>query len=320
MSSTPRWSRPSPDPDPENNHASVTGTVAEKADLSIVKSTVGSPEVGGTFRYELRVANAGPGTARGLVVQDTVPPSLELVSTTADDWACGADATTGAIACALAELGAGQSAPVITIEVRVTPAAYPSVSNTATVAAVTPEDPDTTADNTSTVTVPVPALSDLSITKELIDELVTGRQARYVITVVNNGPTEDPGPIVVSDPLPSGLTANAWVLEGADGSCAIAGGDLTCTIDGLSVDQAATIILIVDVAAAARGDVVNVATVTSDADPTGAEAQAVGTVTVVALPNTGGRLGAYLPFGLALLVLGLLALWWARRRSIRGNA
>jgi hypothetical protein len=39
----------------------VTGTVAEKADLSIVKSTVGSPEVGGTFRYELRVANAGPG-------------------------------------------------------------------------------------------------------------------------------------------------------------------------------------------------------------------------------------------------------------------
>jgi uncharacterized repeat protein (TIGR01451 family)/fimbrial isopeptide formation D2 family protein len=309
-----------PDPDPENNHASVTGTVAEKADLSIVKSTVGSPEVGGTFRYELRVANAGPGTARGLVVQDTVPPSLELVSTTADDWTCGGDATTGAVACALAELGAGQSAPVITIEVRVTPAAYPSVSNTATVAAVTPEDPDTTADNTSTVTVPVPALSDLSITKELIDELVTGRQARYVITVVNNGPTEDPGPIVVSDPLPAGLTASGWVLEGADGSCAIGGGDLTCTIDGLSVDQGATITLTVDVGAGARGELVNVATVTSDADPTAAEARAVGTVTVVALPNTGGRLGTYLPFSLALLVLGLLALWWARRRGIRGDA
>lgn len=50
------------------------------------------------------------------------------------------------------------------------------------------------------------------------------------------------------------------------------------------------------------------------------EASASGEVTVVDLPSTGGTLGLYLPFGLGILTLGLLALWWARRRTLHSEA
>ena len=145
----------------------MPGTVAEMVDLSIVKTPVGDPIVGETFSYELTVANAGPATARGLLVDDLVPGELEIVSVSAEGWSCATDAETGAIACTLAELAQGATAPVITIEVRVLPAAYPEVSNTATVSSTTPEDESTLGDNTSTAIVPVPPLSTLTITKEL---------------------------------------------------------------------------------------------------------------------------------------------------------
>lgn len=308
-----------PDPDLENNTASVPGTVAEMVDLSIVKTPVGDPIVGETFSYELTVANAGPATARGLLVDDLVPGELEIVSVSAEGWSCATDAETGAIACTLAELAQGATAPVITIEVRVLPAAYPEVSNTATVSSTTPEDESTLGDNTSTAIVPVPPLSTLTITKELTDELVTGSQAHYSITVTNSGPTADPGPVSVTDTMPQGIAARSATLSGAAGSCAIAAATVTCTIDALAVDQTAVVTLTVDVAANARGEIVNTARASSPASGAAVEDTAAGIVRVVELPSTGGTLGLFLPFGVGLLGLGLLALWWARRRRTEGT-
>ena len=305
-----------PDPDLDNNTASVSGTVAEIADLSIVKTAVGDPVVGGTFAYDLVVSNAGPTTARDVVVEDTLPDGLELVGVSGDAWTCDADAATGAVSCTLDELAPGVTAATITIEVRVRPAAYPEVSNTATVSSTTPEDPATESDNASTAAVVVPPLSTLQITKELTDELVTGSQAHYVITVTNTGPTVDPGPITISDPMPTGLVARAVVLDGADGTCDVSATTITCVIDELAVAQTVTLTLTVDVLATARGDIVNTAATRSDASGAPVNASAAGTVKVVALPHTGGSLGLYLPFGLVLLALGLAALWWARRRRV----
>lgn len=302
------------DPVEENNTATATGTVAEQVDLSVVKTAVGDPIVGETFSYEIAVSNAGPATARGVRVEDAVPAGLEVVSVTAEGWTCGTDASTGKVACLLPELAAGADAPVITIEVRVLPAAYPEVANTATVTSTTPECPTCGGDNTSTVTVPVPPKSDLAITKTLTDELVTGSQAHYTITVVNGGPTLDPGPITVSDPMPEGLVARGATLTGADGSCSVTGAEVTCTLTSLEVGQAATVTVTVDVLSTARGEITNTATAASAASDKTVDASASGTVTVVDLPSTGGQLGLVLPIGLGVLGFGLLALWWARRR------
>ncbi len=72
----------------------------------------------------------------------------------------------------------------------------------------------------------------------------------------------------------------------------------------------------------ASGEIVNTATATATSVASGdpVEASASGEVTVVDLPSTGGTLGLYLPFGLGILTLGLLALWWARRRTLHSEA
>ena len=304
-----------PDPDLSNNTGTATGTVVETADLSIVKSVVGSPAVGGTFSYTLDVRNAGPSTARGVLVTDTLPAGLELVSASAAGaWTCATDASAGSVACTLPALARGATAPLITIEVRVLPAAYPEVSNTAVVSATTPEDPGTQADNTSTVVTPIPAVSSLTITKERLDELVTGSPARYVITVTNGGPTPDPGPITVSDPMPPGLIARGATLEGAGGSCAVTAAAMTCEIAGLAIGQVATITLTVDVSADARGTIDNVVTAQSVAAGAAVQADALGVVRVVALPSTGGTLAWAVPIGGILLILAGLVIVLARRR------
>lgn len=299
-----------------NNTGTATGTIAEVADLSIVKTATGAARIGEESAYELSVSNAGPSRAVGVRIEDAVPSGLEIVEVAGDGWTCAVDGTDNRVACLRESLASGATAPVVTLRVRVLADAYPEVSNTATVTATTPEDPATTADNTSTATVSVPPLSDLVITKTLLDELVTGSSARYEITVVNEGPTEDPGPITVTDELPQGLFARGWTVDGADGTCETATSVFTCTIERLGAGQAVTLILTVDVASTAVGELVNTATVSSDADTAGSTDAAAGDVTVVELPASGGVLAPYLPVGIALILLGAAAVWWARRQRV----
>ena len=62
------------------------------------------------------------------------------------------------------------------------------------------------ADNTSTDTVAVPVLVDLTIAKSHRGAPQVGQSTTYSLEVTKAGPTADPGPITVTDPLPTGLT------------------------------------------------------------------------------------------------------------------
>ena len=102
----------------------------------------------------------------------------------------------------------------ISLVVTVEPGAYPGVDNTATVDSATPEtDP---SDNSSTDHVTVPPLVDLAISKSHRDPISVGHQATYRLKVVNHGPTADPGPVRVTDPLPDGLTFVSATGDGWD--------------------------------------------------------------------------------------------------------
>lgn len=316
----------------EDNTATATGTVAEVADLSIVKSALGSPVVGQALEYELVVSNAGPSTARGLVVSDLVPPSLQVTGVSVDDSGEGStDATldcaalaageTGTpVVCTLPELAAGATAPTITVTVTVLAAAYPSVVNTATVDAATPEDPATLEDNTSSVVLEVPALTDLVIDKELTAQLVAGRTGMYTLTVTNEGPTPEPGPVTVTDELPAGLTLRSAAVADDAGQCSTgsgtAGRDLvTCTLTTtLAVGESAVVTLVVDVSRDASGTIVNTAGVTSPNDPTPGTDSASGEVDRSKLPATGAQIGAAAAGAALLLLLGALLVVWQRRR------
>ncbi|MFI5429485.1 LPXTG cell wall anchor domain-containing protein [Aeromicrobium sp. UC242_57] len=89
------------------------------------------------------------------------------------------------------------------------------------------------------------------------------------MTVHNDGPTPDPGPVTVTDTLPAGLTFASGTADGW--ACAAAGTAVTCERDGdFAVDATDVITLTVDVGAKAYPTVSNtaeVSTPSNDTDP-----------------------------------------------------
>ncbi|WP_435745934.1 LPXTG cell wall anchor domain-containing protein [Nocardioides sp. SYSU DS0663] len=258
-------SSPSLDPVPANDQDTADVAVQQLADVSIVKSHVGTARVGATLEFQLRVANAGPSEARQVVVTDRLPEGLDLVSATGPGWTC--QVAGDRISCTLgAALAPGAAAPVITVVAGVTPMAYPSVLNTADVRTGTPEVD--LADNEDSDRVDVPALVDLVVDKSHRGRLAVGKQGVYEIVVTNRGPTAAPGPVTVTDTLPAGLahvssTGEGWAcsLQAAAVGCALA--------DGLDVGESSTVRIVVDVLPAAYPQVVNTAVVTSPSEEVG---------------------------------------------------
>ncbi|MFS0911079.1 hypothetical protein AB3M89_04760 [Microbacterium sp. 179-I 3D2 NHS] len=309
-----------PDPDLANNESRVVGLLAERTDLAIVKAAVGDPIVGGQISFTLTATNKGPSTARGVVITDAVPAQLRVDAVTVDGMLCTSapiEEEPTVVTCVLDELAAGASAPIVTITATVLPDAYPAISNTATIAAATPEDPATTADNSSTVTLTVPPQSELVITKELTRGLEAGFGGEYTITVTNQGPTADPGPITVTDRMPAGLSFVSATVDGTAVECVVDGADVRCDVGPLDVGQTATLVLQVHVADSVTGTVVNTATVLSAADPDADAmvAEASGEVDRTRLALTGAAPWGILALALMLLLAGGLLVLRARRRT-----
>ena len=255
---------PTTDPSPGNNTDTDDVDIDTSANLAIMKSHTAPARVGDPLTFTLAVTNHGPSEARQVQVSDELPAGLTYVSADGDGWTCAEDARV--VTCDLTgPLAAGDDASPISLLVSVEPDAYPGVDNTATVDSSTPDtDP---SDNSSTDHVTVPPLVDLAISKSHRDPVSVGDQATYHLKVVNHGPTADPGPVRVTDPLPDGL---AFVSATGDGwDCSEAKGTVTCVdADGLEVDEHSTIALVVTVGPSAYPSVVNVASVASDAEDT----------------------------------------------------
>lgn len=283
--------------------------------------------IGNELAFDLTVHNAGPSDATGIVVTDTLPAGLEYVSSgesgaawtvTADPVAT--DGTTTITATLDGSLAVGDTAPVLEIVTLVHPEAYSDVVNVADVVSTEPdEDPE---DNTTEDHVIVPPLSTLVITKDAVGTFEVGSQGTYVITVRNDGPTEDPGPITVTDALSEGLG-----FVGADagaGACEHAGATVTCELDEpLPVEGEWTITLRVAVGQAAFPEVVNTAVVDSPTEqtPDGVPSDTVTTpVEADPLAATGGAVPlVLLAAGIPLLVLGALLLLRRRRQVMTAD-
>jgi uncharacterized repeat protein (TIGR01451 family) len=326
---------PTIDPNPTNNDDSATVPVEQLVDLGIAKSHARPVRVGDPLTFTLEVTNAGPSTATAVTVTDLVPPGLsEPVGTGVDGapWTCvaGDAAPEGTeVVCTLADpLPPGETSS-IDLTVLVGPDAFPSVSNTATVSTETPEstDPDELPD-TATDVVEVPPQADLAITKTHEGDFTVGETGEFAITVTNNGPTPDPGPITVTDRVPVGITPVRAVGSGWD--CDIRGQQVTCVdADGLAVDETSEITLTVDVFAEAVPSVRNSASVSSPAEDTDpSNDSATDKVTVLPaptepggdLPSTGGDLGRFVALAAVLIAAGATALVGSGRVRRRGGA
>jgi uncharacterized repeat protein (TIGR01451 family) len=128
----------------------------DTADLTITKSVAGSGPftVGGNITYELTVSNAGPSSATGIVITDTLPAGVTFVS--ADP---GCTHAAGVVTCTIDSLFPGESA---TRSIIVRADMSGTLVNAAVVTAAT-TDP-TPAGNTTTAPVTIgPAVSGVAV-------------------------------------------------------------------------------------------------------------------------------------------------------------
>jgi uncharacterized repeat protein (TIGR01451 family) len=128
------------------------------ANLSITKADAPDPILlGQNLTYTITVNNAGPNSAYGVTVADTLPAGVAFVSVTPSQGSCTG---TSAITCALGTIANGGSA---TVTIVVTTTATGTLNNTATVTSTT-GDPST-GNNSSTATTTVNPSANLSILK-----------------------------------------------------------------------------------------------------------------------------------------------------------
>jgi large repetitive protein len=307
---------------PADNSSVDTVQVPPRVDLQVSKSHVGSPQVGSETTYALLVSNAGPTTDPGpITVADTLPVGLRYVAATGDGWSCVAAGA--AVTCTRADGLAEGAATTVLLRVDVLPAAYPSVSNVASVS--TPSEDIDATNNTDTDPATVIPLVDLAVTKRLTT--ASDGRATWTITVLSRGPNAADLPFTVVDQLPAGL---AYISMRGDGwSCADAGKHLTCTHgEPLAVGDSTTITVVTRITAAAGTSVTNNAVVASvqDSDVSNNTDAAVLAVSahnlsagqprsIAGLPRTGADVARLLALSLLLLVAGVGVLRAGRRRE-----
>ncbi|WP_125721027.1 PKD domain-containing protein [Flavobacterium ustbae] len=208
-----------PDPDSTPNNGvtteddySAVGTVpvASQADLSLTKELVGgnlSPIFGATVTFEITVKNDGPQNATGVQILDLLPNGYDYLvySSTAGNYA-----NTSGI-WNIGTILAGDSETLL-VSAIVNPTG--NYQNIAEVYSSDQSDPDSTPHNgiageddmDSETLTPVVAVADLSLEKEVVNNILTpdvGAPISFSITVRNSGPSAATG-VTIKDVLPPG--------------------------------------------------------------------------------------------------------------------
>ncbi len=252
-----------PDPNPADNNGSATTPVAGRADLAIQKTrTSAGPVVPGQpITWRLRVTNtAGPSTARGVTVTDTLPADVSGVTASAPTGTT-CTVTTTSVSCTLPDLAVGD---VVDIDVTGTLAATATaqVINSATVGSTT-ADPDS-SNNTGSASDTPQAAANVSIVKTRTSgAIVPGQPVTWQLVVANAGPSTARN-VTVNDDLVdaiTGLTATA--------PCTVAAGNVVaCALGDLAPGGSVTLTVSGGVPAGYTGPLDNTATVTSPTDTT----------------------------------------------------
>jgi uncharacterized repeat protein (TIGR01451 family) len=257
------------DPVPVNNAADATTSVQDispidpQADLSVTKIATPDPvQVGQTLSYTITVNNAGPDSAKNVIVTDTLPDKILFMAAIADGWTC--EEISGVVVCKLPELAEGESS-VITI--LLIPLEEGELSNSATVSSDTPDpDPDDNVLPDPIITPVLPPVAeevaDLSITKlGSPDPVVIGQTLTYTITVTDNGPVSATN-VVVTDILPMGVTL--LDASGDGWSCHVYNLSriVLCKLPGLAIDS--TSVITIQVVSTEPGNISNAVVVSSD--------------------------------------------------------
>jgi len=250
-----------PDPTAEKATDEEPTPVRRVADLTLATTPdpATSQVPGATVRHRVVVTNLGPSAAVGAVeLLDEVPTGLRLRAVSGDGWDCAAsvvptDAVTGPasfsgaapndrngrVACVrdAGGLAAGGSLPALELVTQIDPSSPSDAVPTPGVRVRHDSDPAASNDSGPGAASSAPTTS-LAIVKDDGGAVFTAGQndARYHLTVSNQGPAIEAGPVVVSDDIDEHLQlaaveAPGWAcaLEPGTGFARSQRGSFSCT-------------------------------------------------------------------------------------------
>ncbi len=276
------------DPNSSNNQSSTvstTVTCALQADLSIQKIGPASVVRGSVVIYTLNIFNAGPDTASSVTITDPIPSGLTFnVSQSSNSCAqVGSN-----IVCSNFNLINGQNAvlPIAFDVPTIANCTLTNVNNSASISSIT-TDPNLSNNQSQTVTTtlqcPVAAGADLSITKSGPSTVIRGGVVQYTLTALNAGPGTGTN-IVITDPIPAGLTFNATQ---SSGNCVQNNSNILCNNITLGSTQSVSVTVAFNVptTATCNSTILNAASVsTSATDPNASNNQSQQVTTTVLCP------------------------------------
>ena len=217
----------------DGTDSALASVIVQCPNISVLKVADADPiNAGDPIGFTITVSNAGPGTAAGVTLTDTLPTGITWAENSAS-----CQITAGVLSCTI-----GTLAPGATFQVHLTGTTDAAdcglISNTATVAA-TNEPASATNDNSSTDTVRVDC-PDITVVKSGNGPLVAGQAATFTITLTNQGVGDAYG-VTLTDQLPAG----AWTLGGADAAaCSINGSNLLTCDFGTVLDGGSRVITV----------------------------------------------------------------------------
>jgi uncharacterized repeat protein (TIGR01451 family) len=223
------------------------------ADLGVTKiASLTTVPIGTSLVYTIGVANHGPGVASDVVLTDTLPVGLGLVSETHTQ---GNVLQSGSLI--TANLGALAAEGGATVTLQVIPTTPGDIVNVASVAGV--ESDFNFANNLAIATNTAIPAADLSVAKSAsVSGARVGDTFVYQIGVTNHGPSTAEN-VTVHDTLPAGTEFDSETHT--QGTAMHTGNEVTGLVGTLAADAGATITI--TVRAVAPGQAANTAIVES---------------------------------------------------------
>lgn len=174
----------------------------------------GALVAGADVIYDLVVRNAGPTDAVGVTLTDALPDVYTPIVAVGDGWQCSISGQT--VSCtSMAVIPTGASHPPLSIKANLSRDAQGDIINAATATPTSPGDPVT-----SEVIHRVRDVVDLDVAHFGPTLLESGDRWQTQVSVRNNGPADEPGPIRVvidqsggAQPIPPRVSGEGWKCD-----------------------------------------------------------------------------------------------------------
>ncbi len=248
------------EPSSANNISMAITQVDPAADLAVtLAGSAAKADTLDDFTYTVTVTNNGPNDATGVVLTDTLPPGLSVLSTSSTS-------SVAAVQSGSAQTGTVVSLPVralangasVSMTIVTAPPAAPGVDLVDTAGASGDQGDPNFANNHKALDTPVQGIADLGISATVSPgPIYVGQSLTVTLTLTNQGPNDEPDAVVTWPPVPALLFVPPAGSSAA--APAIDNGVLTDDLGALAAGATTTVTLIFIPQASAAGSLNNVA-------------------------------------------------------------